>query len=116
MFTNTLVTKNLTGTRIGSGITEDKNKDNVNKRERIVIDLSHEALKLLDELQIRTGSSTRAELFRNILRFCAAFMDEIDEGSTVLLTDRAGQTYKFNLHKVLFPRSALEMSNSAPRR
>lgn len=81
--------------------TVNKKEAASNNRERIVIDLNRDALELLDELLSRTGANTRAELFRNMLKYCAASIDEIDEGNTPLYKDKDGQIYKSNLHKVL---------------
>ena len=66
------------------------------KRERIVIDANRDAVELLDELKERTGSGTRAELLRNMLRFVAAYMDELDEGSKPLWKDKDGEQYTAN--------------------
>lgn len=72
------------------------------KKERIIVELNKEALEVMDDLQKRTGSSTRAELFRNMLRYVAATKDELDEGSTPLWMDKDGKTYKSAIHKMLF--------------
>ena len=78
-----------------------KRGEKVTKRERIVIDLNQDALGLFNELQQRTGASTKAELLRNLLKYAAAVIDEIDAGYTPLLMDENKNVYKSNIHKIL---------------
>ena len=78
-----------------------KRGEKATKRERIVIDLNQDALKLFNELQLRTGASTKAELLRNLLKYAAAVIDEIDEGYTPLLMDKDKNIYKSNIHRIL---------------
>ena len=78
-----------------------KRGEKATKRERIVIDLNQDALRLFNELQQRTGASTKAELLRNLLKYAAAAIDEIDAGYTPLLMDENKNIYKSNIHKIL---------------
>ncbi|MCA1600215.1 MAG: hypothetical protein LC776_00745 [Acidobacteria bacterium] len=71
-------------------------------KERIIVELNKEALHVMDDLQKQTGSSTRAELFRNMLRYVAATRDELDEGSVPLWMDKNGHIFKSAIHKMLF--------------
>jgi hypothetical protein len=71
------------------------------KKERLIFEVNPEALKLFDELRVRSGASTRAELFRNLLRYASASLDDIEEGYTPLLKDKNGNLLKSTAHKFL---------------
>ncbi len=70
------------------------------KKERLVFEVSPEALKLFDELRVKTGASTRAELFKNILKFSAASLDDLEAG-TPFIQDDKGNLLKSTAHKFL---------------
>ena len=100
-------TDTLTGNFLNGLIESNKGKVKLktttpSNRERIVIDLNRDALELLDDLVSRTGANTRAELLRNMLKYCAASIDEIDQGNIPLYKDKDGQIYKSNLHRIFF--------------
>ncbi|MEI2771409.1 MAG: hypothetical protein V9G98_11935 [Candidatus Competibacter sp.] len=69
---------------------------NKNKRERLVIDTNQATIDLIDELKDRTGVATRAELLRNMLRFTAAYLDELSDGSKPFWINKDGNEYTAN--------------------
>ena len=69
---------------------------NKTKRERLVIDTNQATIDLIDELKDRTGVATRAELLRNMLRFTAAYLDELSEGSKPFWVEKDGKNYTAN--------------------
>jgi len=71
------------------------------KKERLIFEVNPEARKLFDELRERTGASSRSELFRNLLRFAAASMDDLEEGCVPLLRDKDGNMLRSTAHKFL---------------
>lgn len=71
------------------------------KKERLIFEVNSEAVKLFDELRVRTGASTRSELFRNLLKFASASLDDLEEGYTPLLQDKKGNLLKSTGHKFL---------------
>ncbi|PTR10071.1 hypothetical protein C8R32_102160 [Nitrosospira sp. Nsp5] len=71
------------------------------KKERLIFEVNPEALKLFDELRVRTGASTRSELFRNLLKFASASVDDLEEGYIPLLKDKEGNLLKSTGHKFL---------------
>ncbi len=60
------------------------------ERVRLVVDTAPEYVQLLDKLKQRTGSGTRSECFRNMLKFVAATLDE-GESSSLLFRDSSGK-------------------------
>ncbi len=60
-------------------------KDKPPKRTRIAFDVEKEALEQMDELAVKTNSSSRADLFRNALRVYAWWTKKQDEGYDVVL-------------------------------
>lgn len=66
------------------------------KRERLVIDTNQATIDLIDELKDRTEVATRAELLRNMLRFTAAYLDELSAGNKPFWTDKDGKEYTAN--------------------
>ena len=71
------------------------------KKERLVFEVNSEALKLFDELRVRTGANTRSELFKNILKFSSASLDDLEEGYIPLLKDKDENLVRSTAHKFL---------------
>ena len=88
---------------MASKLTEKETRRGHKKaRERIVIELNSDALELFDELQEKTGASTRAELFRNLLRFAAATVDELEMGNVPLWAPAdGGEVQRSTVHRML---------------
>lgn len=61
-------------------------------RKRLQIDLAPEAVEELEELQEKTGLTSRADLIRYALRFLQWTVHELDSDDAVLLLRKNGET------------------------
>lgn len=89
----------MTATAIGLNavqIAEQDKLTNKTRRERLVIDTNRATIDLIDELKDRTNVATRAELLRNMLRFTAAYLDELSDGNKPIWIDKNGNEYTAN--------------------
>lgn len=73
----------------------------VKKLVRVIVDLNPEALQLMDRLEEETGAHSRSELFRNMLKFCAATVEEIRDGNQPFWIDKDNKMYKSPIHRIL---------------
>lgn len=76
--------------------TQRLGKSEKTKRERLVIDTNQATIDLIDNLKDRTGVASRAELLRNMLRFTAAYLDELSDGNKPLWINKDGDKYTAN--------------------
>ena len=70
--------------------------------ERLIVELTPDTLRLVDKLVVETGSGTRSEFLRNLIRYAAAMRDELEEGNTPVWIDKNGKHYRYPIHKFLF--------------
>jgi Arc/MetJ-type ribon-helix-helix transcriptional regulator len=70
--------------------------------ESLIVRLSPDTLDIIDELVEKTGSHTRSEFIRNMIRFVASTAAEIDEGNRPAWVDRDGKLYRSQIHEFLF--------------
>jgi hypothetical protein len=61
------------------------------KKERVQLDFTIEALTALDELKDTIGAVTRAETIRQALRWFNWIMNETQPDDTITITDRDGE-------------------------
>lgn len=70
--------------------------------ERLIVELTPDTLRLVDELVVETGSGTRSEFLRNLIRYAAAMRDELAEGNVPVWMSENGEYYRYPIHKFLF--------------
>ncbi|GAC1369216.1 MAG: hypothetical protein PVS3B1_30060 [Ktedonobacteraceae bacterium] len=84
-----------------------------NKKERVQLDFTLEALARLDTLKEEIGASTRAETIRQALRLFSWFVSESMPDDTITITDKKGETIsRFKANLIHEPRSS---GNSSTR-
>lgn len=59
-------------------------------KQRIQFDFTPEALRRLEDLQVKMEASTKAEVIRNALKICDLFVNEFGPGFTVEVKDKEG--------------------------
>jgi hypothetical protein len=58
------------------------------QKERVQFDFSHDALKKLDDIKVKTDAATRAETVRKALKLYEWFVNEVDPESIVKIFDK----------------------------
>lgn len=75
-----------------------QNNSSAVEKHRVQFYFEPEAVKALDEMQVRTGLASRAEVVRYGLRFFEWLLDETEEGSQIVVRRPNGE-----LEGVLLP-------------
>ena len=74
-----------------------KQKEWSDKLVRFQVVLTQDSLERLDVVKERVNAATRAEVLRNALRVYAMIVDEINNGSEVLIKEKNGDIAKIRL-------------------
>ena len=62
------------------------------ERVRVQLDFTLESLERFDQLKVKVGADTRAEVIRQALRLYEWFVNETKPDTTIVILDEEGQT------------------------